>query len=243
MKRLFRLLFVFVVVLFIVPGLAHLAIWSMKDRPSSWRTANWSSAGLLAPTVARAEVYIMAARTGGLKGAISKHSWIVVKKPRGEGYQRYEVVGWGKPVRRNAWAADARWYSNEPEIIYAAKGAKAQRLIPRIEKAIDNYRWRNYGDYTLWPGPNSNTFVASIIQAVPGIDARLPATAVGKDFPPPGKFVDYDSTRSILRLSLYGYAELLLDLRTGIEVNLLGLVAGVDWFAPALKLPGFGKIG
>ena len=29
----------------------------------------------------------------------------------------------------------------------------------------------------------------------------------------------------------------------GVEINVLGLVAGIDFRRPALKLPGFGRIG
>src|SRR5260221_12913729 len=36
--------------------------------------------------------------------------------------------------------------------------------------------------YTLWPGPNSNTFTAWIARAVPELQVDLPATAVGKDY-------------------------------------------------------------
>ncbi len=245
MKILFRRFIVFVLVLFVAPSLTHLAIWAATERPSSWREANWSSAKILPAALEnkQAKVYVMAARTGGLKGAISKHSWIVLKAASSDHYDRYDVVGWGKPVRKNAYPADGRWYSNQPGIVFQASGKKAAMLIPKIEKAIARYRGNKYGDYTLWPGPNSNTFVAGIIRAVPDFDAELPATAVGKDYPSPGRLVDFDPVRGSLRFSLSGYAGLSLGLKSGIEVNLLGLVAGFDWYNPALKLPGFGRIG
>ena len=56
----------------------------------------------------------MAARTGGLKGAFSVHTWIVIKKAGAKAYERYDKVGWGMPIRRNAYPADGRWYSNVP---------------------------------------------------------------------------------------------------------------------------------
>jgi hypothetical protein len=61
-------------------------------------------------------------------------------------------------------------------------GATADTLIPRMRAAIADYRYRNHGDYNAWPGPNSNTFVATILAAVPEIGVTLPATAIGKDF-------------------------------------------------------------
>jgi len=244
MKRFFRRISLFIIALFVAPSLIHLAIWAASERPSSWRDADWSSAGILPAAAASqsAAVYVMAARTGGLKGAISKHSWIVMKKPHAQRYDRYDVVGWGKPVRHNAYPADGRWYSNRPEFVFAANGREAARLIPEIENAIRHYRWRARGDYTLWPGPNSNTFVASIIRAVPGFDALLPPTAIGKDFPSTGRMIDYDAARQTLRLTLAGYAGVTLGLRKGFEINLLGLVAGIGWREPTIELPGFGSL-
>ena len=50
-------------------------------------------------------------------------------------------------------------------------------MIPTIRETIRNYRYPRPGDYRLWPGPNSNTFVAAIMQAV-AMKAALPSTAV-----------------------------------------------------------------
>ncbi len=245
MKRYLLRMALFVAVFFVAPSLTHLAIWAASDRPANWHEADWSSAEIFPDAFdeKRAKVYIMAARTGGLKGAISKHSWVVLKRKNADSYDRYDVVGWGSPVRRNGWPADGRWYSNQPEIIFEASGQKAEKLIPQIENAIANYRWQHPGDYILWPGPNSNTFVASIIRAVPGIDASMPVTAIGKDYAASNKLIDFDADRGTVRLSLLGYAGLSIGLKSGIEINLLGLVAGLDWYRPALKLPGFGRIG
>lgn len=245
MRRFISNLILFILVLFVAPSLTHLAIWAATDRPASWHEADWSSAKILPPafTIPEAKIYVMSARTGGLKGAISKHSWIVLKKSNAEQFDRYDVVGWGKPVRRNAYPSDGKWYSNEPEIQFEATGKTAAILIPQIERAINNYRWQNRGDYTIWPGPNSNTFVASIIRAVPGFDARLPATAIGKDYPASGKFIDFDEARQSIHLSLFGYAGILVGYKSGLQINLLGLVTGIDWYSPALLLPGFGRIG
>lgn len=245
MKHILKRFFLFVLVFFVAPGLTHLAIWAATDRPASWREADWTSAQMLPAASASeaAKIYVMSARTGGLKGAISKHSWIVLKRPGADHYDRYDVVGWGRPIRHNAYPADGKWYSNLPKIQFKATGKTAAMLIPEIERAISNYRWQNRGDYTIWPGPNSNTFVASIIRSVPGFDARLPSTAIGKDFPTSGKFVDIDEARQSIHLSLFGYAGVTVGIKSGLQINILGLVTGIDWYRPALLLPGFGRIG
>jgi hypothetical protein len=46
-----------------------------------------------------------------------------------------------------------------------------------------------------------------------------------------------------VRLTLGGYAGLTLGWVEGIEVGLLGAVAGIDLRRPAVKLPGLGRLG
>ena len=242
MFRLISRLVLFLLVVFIVPALLHFGVWSSRDMPQSWRQANWSSSGLLPVATAdpEARVYVLAARTGGLKGAFATHSWLVLKRKNASQYDRYDVVGWGTPVRRNAYDADGRWYSNEPVIERMISGRDAEKLIPKIEMAIADYRWRRRGDYTLWPGPNSNTFVASIIRAVPGFDARTPVTAVGRDYPVDGRWLQI-SRNGTVRVSIKGYAGFVVGRDVGLELNFLGLVAGLNPFQGEIKIPGFGS--
>jgi hypothetical protein len=46
-----------------------------------------------------------------------------------------------------------------------------------------------------------------------------------------------------IQLSIGGYFGILLGLEEGIEINVLGLSAGVDFRRPAIKLPGIGRLG
>ncbi|MFN3549946.1 MAG: hypothetical protein ACK4U0_20880, partial [Mesorhizobium sp.] len=68
--RPLKLLAMLVAILFVAPAMATAGWWSLVDRPGSWRSADWSSSGILPATPARDEaaVYVLAARTGGLKG-------------------------------------------------------------------------------------------------------------------------------------------------------------------------------
>lgn len=138
---------------------------------------------------------------------------------------------------------DGRWFGQAPSVIYAADGPDADALIPRMRAAIAEYKYRNLGDYRAWPGPNSNTFVASVLAAVPEIGVTLPSTAIGKDFPADGRWIALTPSRTGLRLSLGGYAGLTIAWVEGIQVNLLGAVVGVDPRRPALQLPGLGRVG
>lgn len=235
----------FVLLCFVAPALASLAVRAASSQPGSWRAADWSSADILpdADTEPDAAIYVMAARTGGLKGALAVHSWIVTKASGSTRYTRYDKVGWGSPIRTNAYAADGSWYSNAPQVLAEVHGAEASRLIPQIEAAIQAYPFSNRGDYTIWPGPNSNSFVAHVLRQVPDLELALPPEAIGRDFRAFGDFVTLSSDWRNLELSLGGYAGLAIGTLYGIEVRLGGLVFGIDIARPGIKLPGFGRIG
>ena len=177
------------------------------------------------------------------KGAIATHSWVVVKDEGAPAYQRFDYTAWGSPVWVDRFVADGRWFGNLPEPVFAADGDEAARMIPAIRRAISDYRYAKPGDYRLWPGPNSNTFVAAVMAAVPGMRATLPATAVGKDFPFDGRWLGLTPSRTGVRLTLGGYAGVTLGWVEGLEINILGAAAGLDLRRPALRLPGLGRIG
>ncbi|WP_157015039.1 DUF3750 domain-containing protein [Mesorhizobium xinjiangense] len=244
LRRALKILALFVAIVFILPTLATAAWWGMLERPSSWSTADWSASGVLPPAAAHpdAAVYLMAARTGGMKGAISVHSWIVFKRACNCPYERYDKVGWGSPVRRNAYTPDARWYSNTPEIVHALEGDAAAALIPRIEAAIASYPYSRRGDYYIWPGPNSNSFVAHVLRQVPEIDVVAPSNATGRDFAPGFAAVDLAPDWRDIHATLGGLMGFAAGARSGFEIHLFGLVAGIDFARPALKIPAYGRL-
>lgn len=246
MKLVFRFalrLVLFLLLVFILPALVHLGVWSMMDRPQGWRYATWASAGILPqePPVDKAEIYVLTARTGGLKGAFATHSWIVLKPVGASTYDRYDVVGWGTPVRKNAYDADGHWYSNKPQINYHLTGKQAEALLPLVEEAIAAYRWRERGDYTIWPGPNSNTFVANVLDKVPALAAATPTTGVGRDFPADGRWIGQRSNGDLFA-TLGGYFGIVVGTGVGLEINFLGLVAGINPLALEVSIPAFGAL-
>ena len=231
-------------VFFVLPVAMAGIWWALQDRPGSWRLADWGPSGVLraADEVPEAVIHVLAARTGGAKGAVSVHSWIVYKEAGAASWTRADVVGWGTPVRRNAYAPDARWYSNMPAIVGSVTGPAAAALLQDVEAAIAGYPWSAPGDYTIWPGPNSNTFVAHVLREVPEIGLTLPPHAVGRDFTGEGLTALRDAGGD-LHLSWSGIAGFSAGPRTGLEVHLLGQVFGIDIARPALKLPGIGRVG
>lgn len=244
MKWARRLAIAFALI-YLLPAAVSLALWAGVERPGSWREADWRSSGVLPEAKAGGEaaVHVLAARVGGLKSALAVHSWIVFKRRDEASYTRYEVVGWGTPLRRNAYAADGFWYSNRPEIVASLRGEAAERAIPRIEAAIAAYPYARAGQYRIWPGPNSNSFVAHVLRQTPELEAALPPIAVGKDWPADGRLFSVDPDGRDFQATLFGLAGVSAGMRSGLELNLLGLVAGLDFARPAIKLPGFGRIG
>ncbi len=233
------------VLLFLLPIAVSAAVHVLTLPDTDWRSADRSSAGLLpqAADTPEAVVRVFAAPTVRWRGIFAVHSWLVIKPAGAERYTRYDVTAWGEPLRVNGFAADGRWFGRVPDVVFAADGEAAEAVIPRMQMAIERYAWLRLGDYRAWPGPNSNTFVAAVLDAVPEVRASLPPTAIGRDFPYDGRWLRATPSGTGLRLTLGGYGGLAVGLIDGIELNLLGAVAGLDLVHPAITLPGLGRLG
>ncbi|HYS48909.1 MAG TPA: DUF3750 domain-containing protein [Xanthobacteraceae bacterium] len=231
--------------LFLVPVAMRGVLHYAGDHPRSWRDADWSSAGLLPPAAQDppARVLVMAGRTGGWKSVFAVHTWIVVKPDNAASYTRYDLTGFGRLVHVNGWAADARWFGYTPHIVADIRGPAAAVAIPKIEAAVAHYPLGQPGDYRMWPGPNSNTFVATVLRAVPELAIAMPPEAVGRDFRVDGAFYGLTNSETGIEANFWGLLGIKLGWVEGVEVNLLTLVAGLDVRHPAVKLPGFGRIG
>lgn len=231
--------------LLVVPiGVSAGKYW-LGDRSVDWQSADRSSAGLLPDAASHpdAVVRVFAARTVRWRGIFAVHSWIVVKPANAVRYTRYDYTAWGNPIRVNGFVADGRWFGDEPQVIAAADGAEAEAMIPKIEAAVKGYKLNAYGDYRAWPGPNSNTFVAAVMAAVPELKTVLPPTAIGKDYPWNGAWIARTPSGTGIRATLGGYLGMTLGWIEGVELNLFGAVLGLDLRRPAIKLPGLGRIG
>ena len=210
-----------------------------------WRTASREPVGL-APDpalVSEAIVQVYGARALGAKGFFGVHTWVAVKPTAAPEWTVYEVIGWrlrwsdSAVVVRNR-APDGRWFGSVPELYAEKRGAGVDELIKRIDKAARDYPYAK--DYTLYPGPNSNTFTAWITRAVPELEADLPATAIGKDYLGGSIFARAPSG-SGFQVSLLGLLGVAASGVEGLELNLLGLNFGVS--GSGLKLPFIGRLG
>jgi hypothetical protein len=229
---------------FLAPVAGKAILWSFEE-PRDWRTARWLSAGILpgAASDRDARILVFAARTAGWRGIFAVHTWIVLKPADADSYTRYEVTGFGRPLRINGRPPDGYWLGDRPRIVGDIRGAVAAAAIPKIEAAVMAYPYTEYGDYRMWPGPNSNTFVATVLRAVPELEIAMPPEAIGKDYRIDGALFGRTASRTGVEASLYGLLGLKIGRVEGIEFNVLSLVAGLDAQHPALKIPAFGRLG
>lgn len=212
-----------------------------------WRTASREPVGLAPDPASTPEaiVQVYAARAVSWRGVFGVHTWFAVKSTAAKAYTVYEIVGWRLRWGNTALvigerAPDARWFGAAPELIAEKRGAGVDEIIARIDKAARNYPWA--GEYTVWPGPNSNTFTAWVARAVPELEVDLPPTAIGKDYTGSRLFGSAPSGKGI-QFSLFGIAGLTASSVEGLELNLLGLTFGINPFTPAVKLPLIGRLG
>jgi hypothetical protein len=155
---------------------------------NNWRTATREPAGISAnPNQQKnAVIEVYTADAFSWRGWFAVHTWIAVKPVNALDYTVYEVVGWrvkrGLPALREYQTAtpDRYWYGAKPDKILSIQGDKAATLIPKISAAVKRYPWAN--EYTVIPGPNSNTFPAWIGIQVPELGLKLPFSALGSGY-------------------------------------------------------------
>lgn len=152
-----------------------------------WRTASREPAGI-APdphTNPEAVVQVYAASAWGWRGWFAVHTWISTKRSNESQYTVYEVIGWrqrsGLPVVRiEQDAPDRYWFGERPELLADLRGEGVDAIIKEINEAARSYPWPNY--YKAFPGPNSNTFTAWVVDKVPGLKVSLPFSAIGSGY-------------------------------------------------------------
>ena len=223
--------------------------WSKQiDMTSDWREASRESAHIAPdPAVVKETVIqVYAARAYNWRGRFAIHGWIAVKPKGATHYRVYQVIGWRRFQQQPVVAIeqdvpDRYWYGNKPVLLNDLRGEKAEQLIAKIDAAARHYPHQR--DYRLWPGPNSNTFMAYIGRHVPELRMNLPVTGIGKDY-----LVGYHVFAPAIsgtgyQFSLFGLLGVTLARVEGLQFNLLGLAFGVSWDR-GLKLhwPGIGTL-
>ena len=124
-----------------------------------WRTASRESAKI-APdpsTTNEAVLHVYGANAWGWRG-----------------YHGQTVLRIAKDV------PDRYWYGEKPRILKAHKGTGVDELIVAVNKAAEDYPWKD--TYRAFPGPNSNTFTAWIAKQVPKLELTLPFSAIDSGY-------------------------------------------------------------
>ncbi|MFY8273129.1 DUF3750 domain-containing protein [Pseudoalteromonas sp. SSDWG2] len=154
---------------------------------TDWRSASREPAGIATPvSQPDAVIEFYAADAFGWRGWFAVHTWFAIKEHGASEYTVYEVVGWGVDRGRKALRTyqtptpDRYWYGAKPQKFLSITGSQAQVLIPKIIEAAKRYPWAD--EYTLFPGPNSNTFPAWIGQQVPELELEMPFSAIGSGY-------------------------------------------------------------
>lgn len=240
------LVFLLLLILFLAGPALVLATGTAR-MDLSWATAHRGSSGQ-APdpaTTPEAVVHLYAARAFSWRGAFGVHTWYAVKAEGASSYTVYEVIGWR--VRRGLPAVvierrtpDSYWFGQRPTLVAELRGEAASAAIPRLDAAARSYPYAD--EYQVWPGPNSNTFVAHLARAVPELRADLPPNALGKDYLA-APFLARAPSGTGWQVSFFGLFGILVGLEEGVEVNMLGLSAGIDPAGLSLRLPGIGMVG
>ena len=212
-----------------------------------WKASRESSGQAPDPVVTReAIVQVYSARAFSWRGAFGVHTWISVKRTNARKFVVYQVVGWrlragSTSVVIEPDIPDRLWYDALPELLVDLRGPGVDNIITKIDIAARAYPYG--GTYTVWPGPNSNTFTAWIGRRVPELKLDLPPTAIGKDWLGDDGLFAKSPSGTGYQISFFGLVGILVSIEEGFEVNVAGLNFGLDPLDLALRLPGFGRVG
>ena len=165
---------------------------------------------------------------------VGRHSWFAVRRKGDSKFRRIEFGGGPSDPFGDFGGGDVRlhavWTGTQAE-----KGIAC--IIENAEKPMRHIR----KEYWPWPGPNSNTFIDILLRKC-NLHADLPATAIGADYRGKlGASWTSGGTGFQIESTIVGIK---LGLTEGIQIHILGLAIGIDFWPPAIIVPvGPGRIG
>ena len=130
-----------------------------------------------------AVVQVYGADVWGFRDHFAIHTWVATKGENEPEYTIHQVIGWrarrGRPVLAESRGDPARpWFGSPAVLLLDARGPDAQALVEQVRAAVGSYPFAS--EYRMWPGPNSNSFVAWIALEVPALKLDLPVKAIGQ---------------------------------------------------------------
>ncbi|HEY4243642.1 MAG TPA: DUF3750 domain-containing protein [Kofleriaceae bacterium] len=168
---------------------------------------------------------------------IARHPWFAVRHAGGDGWNIYEVGGGGSEPDPFSHHSPYR----HPILVKVWRGADADDAAACIEREAPDIKSDIERHYVFYPGPNSNTFGDRVLRKC-HLHASLPSTSVGKDWRGwIGGGVTSEGTGVQVETAILGVK---IGLKEGIEVHVIGLAFGIDFWPPAIILPlGPGRLG
>lgn len=232
------------------PYLLAILLWLMPavDATAQFRATQPETSVRWSPAPAGYEpavVQVFAASVVRWRGYFADHTWIVAKPKGATSYTRYEVIGWRLRrtgtalVETQTYRPDSPWYGAPPKLLQDLRGMEAEKVIAQLPDAVASYPYAD--TYRMWPGPNSNTFMAHIAREIPDLRLTLPGKAIGKDYTG-WNLIERAPSGTGFQVSLGGLFGFLLAWDEGVEFNLLGLVIGADPLDMAVTLPLAGRL-
>ncbi len=199
------------------------------------------------PHTEEAVVLVGSAALAAPMNGIARHPWVALREAGAQRWERWEVMCCPNSspmstVRRSSISplSDHGGGGGDVRFHGVWKGKRAEKMIECIRREAPRYPYRNR--YLAFPGPNSNTFVDYMMRKC-GIHANLAAGSIGKDYR--GLIgVSWTSGGTGIQLETALGIGVRLGLTEGIEIHLLGMALGIDWWPPAIIVPvGPGRIG
>lgn len=168
---------------------------------------------------------------------VARHAWFSVRRRGQPGWSNFEL--WGD-TGETPLGDPLFDHGGGGVMIHAAfSGEEAERTIRCLERETPG--WDEAHDYIPIPGPNSNTYVETMLRRC-DIPATLPATAIGRDHRGiAGASLTSEGTGVQLETPVVGAK---LGLKEGVELHFFSFAIGVDLWPPALIVPlGPGRLG
>jgi hypothetical protein len=144
-----------------------------------------------------AAVQIYGADVWGVRGRFAIHTWIATRAVNETTFTIHQIIGW--KIRRAGTALDVSqgnpnryWYRSPPILLHEVVGDAAPSLVNDVRDAISTYPYPD--TYTMWPGPNSNSFTQWVALEVPELALVLPFKAIGKTWMQDNHTISTDMT-------------------------------------------------
>lgn len=132
-----------------------------------------------------AVIQVYGADVWGFRGFFAIHTWVATKAENADTYNIYQVIGWhlrrrGTVLSVTQGAPDRPWFRSPPILLHERRGTDVEAIVQAVHQAALNYPHQK--QYTMWPGPNSNSFTEWVALNVPELELELPAKAIGKSW-------------------------------------------------------------